>query len=279
MLTAMAAAALGGYVLCGINDTRRGAALAKDIARADCQMLLTEPGHRALLDGLDLPGVRIVDVSSEEWSQLLASAGPLVPHREVVPTDTLMMIFTSGTSGEPKAVQITHLTVIFAGANLIDRFTVDGSGVCYLSMPLFHSNALLAGWRRRRRFGFGDGAGHLLGVTPAVRSTPLRRHLHELRRQAVGLRVGHARSSPTTRTTRCASHSATRQAIATSRNSAGVSTARCGTASAPAKARSSSPAKTAAHPARSAAASPASASTTPTPSPNARWPRSTTTVH
>jgi fatty-acyl-CoA synthase len=77
---------------------------------------------------------------------LLAATGPLVPHREVEPTDTLMMIFTSGTSGEPKAVRVTHLTVIFAGANLIGRFEVDSSGVCYLSMPLFHSNALLAGW-------------------------------------------------------------------------------------------------------------------------------------
>ncbi len=146
MLTAMAAAALGGYVLCGINDTRRGPALAKDIIRADCQILLVDPVHRPLIDGLALPGVRVVDVAGDEWSDLLASAGPLVPHREVVPTDTLMMIFTSGTSGEPKAVQITHLTVIFAGANLIDRFDVDSSGVCYLSMPLFHSNALLAGW-------------------------------------------------------------------------------------------------------------------------------------
>ena len=69
-----------------------------------------------------------------------------MPYREVVPTDTLMMIFTSGTSGEPKPVQVTHLTVIFAGANLIGRFEVESSGVCYLSMPLFHSNALLAGW-------------------------------------------------------------------------------------------------------------------------------------
>jgi len=146
MLTAMAAAALGGYVLCGINDTRRGAALAKDILRADCQILLTDPAHRALLDGLDLPGVRVIDISTDEWSGLLAAAGPLVPHREVEPTDTLMMIFTSGTSGEPKAVRVTHLTVIFAGANLIERFEVDSSGVCYLSMPLFHSNALLAGW-------------------------------------------------------------------------------------------------------------------------------------
>ncbi len=100
----------------------------------------------ALLDGLDLPGVRVVDVAGDEWAGLLAAAGPLLPHREVEPTDTLMMIFTSGTSGEPKAVRVTHLTVIFAGANLIERFDVDSSGVCYLSMPLFHSNALLAGW-------------------------------------------------------------------------------------------------------------------------------------
>jgi fatty-acyl-CoA synthase len=146
MLTAMAAAALGGYVLCGINDTRRGAALAKDILRADCQILLTDPAHRALLDGLGLPGVRVFDVSTDEWAGLLAASEPLVPHREVDPTDTFMMIFTSGTSGEPKAVRVTHLTVIFAGSTLIERFEVDSSGVCYLSMPLFHSNALLAGW-------------------------------------------------------------------------------------------------------------------------------------
>src|SRR4029077_16371677 len=88
MLTAMAAAALGGYVLCGINDTRRGSALAKDILRADCQILLIYPARRALLDGLDLPGVRVLDTSGTEWSGLLAAAGPLVPHREVEPTDT-----------------------------------------------------------------------------------------------------------------------------------------------------------------------------------------------
>src|ERR1700743_2014454 len=66
MLTAMAAAALGGYVLCGINDTRRGAALAKDILRADCQILLTDPDHRVPSHVLDLRGVRVVDISSDE---------------------------------------------------------------------------------------------------------------------------------------------------------------------------------------------------------------------
>ncbi|BBZ12888.1 fatty-acid--CoA ligase FadD1 [Mycobacterium branderi] len=146
MLTATAAAALGGYVLCGINDTRRGEALARDIVRADCQILLTDAAHRGLLDGLELPGVRVFDTSSGDWAKLLATAGPLTPQREVTPTDTFMMIFTSGTSGEPKAVQVTHLTVLFAGTTLIERFGVTHSDVCYLSMPLFHSNALLAGW-------------------------------------------------------------------------------------------------------------------------------------
>ncbi|OBK52529.1 fatty-acid--CoA ligase FadD1 [Mycobacterium sp. 1081908.1] len=146
MLTAMASAALGGFVLCGINDTRRGAALARDIARADCQIVLTDPAHQGLLDGLDLPGVQVFDVSAAPWRALLADAGPLTPHREVAPTDTFMMLFTSGTSGDPKAVQVTHLSVLFAGATLIGRFGLDASEVCYLSMPLFHANTLFAGW-------------------------------------------------------------------------------------------------------------------------------------
>jgi fatty-acyl-CoA synthase len=154
MLTAMASAALGGYVLCGINDTRRGAALARDIARADCQILLTDPSRKRLLDGLDLSGVRVFDVAGESWSALLERAGPLTPYREVAPADTFMMMFTSGTSGDPKAVQVTHLTVLFAGATLIARFELDASDVCYLSMPLFHANALFAGWS----VGVGAGA-------------------------------------------------------------------------------------------------------------------------
>lgn len=172
MLTAMAAAALGGYVLCGINNTRRGAALAGDINRSDCQILLTDADHRDLLTGLDLPGVRILDTTTNEWAALLAGAGELTPYREVEPTDTFMMIFTSGTSGDPKAVQVAHLTVLFAGIALVQRFGVTGEDVCYLSMPLFHSNALLAGWS----VAVGAGA----AMAPATFSAS--RLVHDLRR-------------------------------------------------------------------------------------------------
>jgi fatty-acyl-CoA synthase len=146
MLTQMAAAGLGGYVLCGLNTTRRGAALAADIRRAHCQLVVTDAEHRPLLDDLDLEGTRILDTSTPQWTQFLAGAGELVPHRQVTAMDAFMMIFTSGTSGNPKAVQVSHLMAAFAGLNLAERFTLTQHDTCYVAMPLFHSNAVVAGW-------------------------------------------------------------------------------------------------------------------------------------
>jgi fatty-acyl-CoA synthase len=108
MLRAMAAAALGGYVLCGINTTRRGTGLLSDIRRSDCQILLVDDEHLSLLNDLDLNGIQVLDVTGPRYGDAVAQAPPLVPHREVSAADTLMMIFTSGTSGDPKAVRLAH---------------------------------------------------------------------------------------------------------------------------------------------------------------------------
>ncbi|MEE3851165.1 fatty-acid--CoA ligase FadD1 [Gordonia sp. LSe1-13] len=146
MLVALAAGALGGYVTVGVNNTRRGEGLAADILRADCQVLITDAEHRHLLDGLDLPGVLVFDMSSPEWAELLADAGDLVPLSEPTAMDTYMLIFTSGTSGNPKPVQFAHMMIPFAGPVLADKYNVGPGDVCYLSMPLFHSAALMGGY-------------------------------------------------------------------------------------------------------------------------------------
>jgi fatty-acyl-CoA synthase len=146
MLTQMAAAGLGGYVLCGLNTTRRGEALAADIRRADCQVVVTDAEHRPLLEGLDLAGTTVFETSTSAWEKLVAGAGDLVPHRNVDMMDPFMMIFTSGTSGNPKAVQVSHLMATVAGLSLAERFGLTEADTCYVSMPLFHSNAVVAGW-------------------------------------------------------------------------------------------------------------------------------------
>ena len=146
MLRSMAAAALGGYVLCGINTTRRGDGLAGDIRRSDCQLVLADTDHMPLLDGLDLGGATVIDVDGPPYRDAVAAAGPLVPHREVGGADPVLMIFTSGTSGDPKAVRFAHAMAVLCGASLVERFELTGDDVCYLSMPLFHSNGVAAGW-------------------------------------------------------------------------------------------------------------------------------------
>lgn len=146
MLRSMAAAALGGYGLCGINNTRRGEGLAADIRRADCQLLLVDSDHRELLDGLELSGITVLDVTGPQYAARVASAGPPTALREVAGSDPLMMIFTSGTSGNPKAVPFAHAMALLCGGSLVERFDLTDKDVCYLSMPLFHSNGVAAGW-------------------------------------------------------------------------------------------------------------------------------------
>jgi fatty-acyl-CoA synthase len=137
----LVAAGLTGLVPVGLNPTRRGEALARDIARADCQLVLTDNPDTVP------PGVDHIDVGSPSWAIELGShAGAPVTFGDLSADDLFMLIFTSGTSGEPKAVRITHDKVAFPGRMLADRFGLGPADTAYLSMPLFHSNAIMAGW-------------------------------------------------------------------------------------------------------------------------------------
>ncbi|QBJ97170.1 acyl-CoA synthetase [Rhodococcus sp. ABRD24] len=141
------AAAFSGAVLAGLNTTRRGEALARDIALADCQIVFTENSQEALLDGLDLGDVRVINVDSPEWTKILAPflGSPVIPATAAT-DDLLMLIFTSGTSGDPKAVRCTHGKIAGPGVMLADRFGLSPDDIVYMSMPMFHSNAMMAAW-------------------------------------------------------------------------------------------------------------------------------------
>ncbi|MET0474130.1 MAG: long-chain-fatty-acid--CoA ligase FadD17 [Mycobacterium sp.] len=141
----LVAAGLSGVVTVGLNPTRRGQAVARDVTRADCQLVLTDD-VTAIADGLP-EGIPCIDVESAEWAdELAAHDGTPVTFADTGPDDLFMLIFTSGTSGEPKAVRVTHDKVAFPGTMLSGRFGLDRNDTFYLSMPLFHSNAIMAGW-------------------------------------------------------------------------------------------------------------------------------------
>lgn len=147
MAMAIAAGALGGHVTVGINTIRRGESLAADVRRADCQILLTDHRHLALLGGLDLGGATVVDTDDADWLKRVADAPRGTAGFPAVDAmDTFMLIFTSGTSGEPKAVRVANFMAVMSGATLADKFDLTTEDIVYSSMPMFHSNAILAGY-------------------------------------------------------------------------------------------------------------------------------------
>lgn len=145
----LCAAALAGAVVVGINPTRRGAELARDISHTECQMVVTEEAHRHLLDGLatGVPDEAVLEVGSPSYETALAAhRGADLPPATATDASVYLLLFTSGTSGAPKACICTQGRLARIGTMMAENFRLTADDVCYLAMPMFHSNALMAGW-------------------------------------------------------------------------------------------------------------------------------------
>jgi fatty-acyl-CoA synthase len=135
-------AALGGATVVGINPTRRGDELARDIRFADCQLVVTDADGAGLLEGLEL-GIdhdRVLRVDAG-----LVDAGS-VASAEVSPADLFLLLFTSGTTGSPKAVQCTQGRLAGIAWRAAYGYGFERDDICYCPMPLFHGNAVMALW-------------------------------------------------------------------------------------------------------------------------------------
>ena len=160
----MGAAALAGAVVVGGNPTHRGDELARDLSHTECQLLVTNPTYRELVAGHELgpalPPERILVVdgptgdlptgSPSAYGALLAGvAGAPLPDQEsigVTEESLGLLLFTSGTSGAPKACLCSQGRLARIGSIVAQMYSITDEDVCYLAMPLFHSNALMAGW-------------------------------------------------------------------------------------------------------------------------------------
>ncbi|MFM7756005.1 MAG: AMP-binding protein [Actinomycetota bacterium] len=143
------AAALTGSCIVGINPTRRGEELARDVRHTDCQMIVSDAQSMHVFDGLDLgvPAERVVDITTPEHLALLdALAGTPVPTSDPIGGSNLFLLFTSGSTSAPKAVVVTNERMAMTAVRAGQLYGVTREEVCYCPMPLFHGNALMACW-------------------------------------------------------------------------------------------------------------------------------------
>jgi fatty-acyl-CoA synthase len=157
---ALCGAALVGAAVAGLNTTRRGEHLARDIAHTDVQLVVTEPRHeeslRDAVDDRDLIGGVLVserfaddtDPPTEGASlqRALDEASTSPNGGAEIDVDTLWaLLFTSGTSAAPKAVRCTQRRLLTTGNRMATMLGLTPDDVGYAAMPLFHTNSLMSG--------------------------------------------------------------------------------------------------------------------------------------
>lgn len=145
------AAALSGAAIVGVNDTRRGAELRRDISHTDCQILVTSAEHEALIAGFDigLDGDRRLVVDAPDYTSRLApfeNSESEAIRQPVTIEDALLLLFTSGSTGAPKAVVCSQGRFARIATTTPSMFGVDENDIFYSAMPMFHGNALMASW-------------------------------------------------------------------------------------------------------------------------------------
>lgn len=122
-------AALAGACIVGVNSTRRGEELARDIEHTACQFVLTDATYAKLLPG----ALRIED---RPW---IDYGGAPLPSTDPPASSDMFLLLTSGSTAAPKAARRSQGRVAAAA---LTGFGPDA--VLYCPMPLYHGNALSA---------------------------------------------------------------------------------------------------------------------------------------
>lgn len=121
------------------------------IDNSDTRLVVTEPEYESLIDeateGTDVEEIVYARAESQEFSGrptlsgLVANADPDVPDVDVSADDTAQIIFTSGTTSDPKGVIHNHANLVYAGERASKHTAMRPDDRMLTTLPVFHVNA------------------------------------------------------------------------------------------------------------------------------------------
>jgi acyl-CoA synthetase (AMP-forming)/AMP-acid ligase II len=139
------------------------------LAADELDYVLNDSGAKALIVGKELKAnvdkirdkltnvEHVIEVTPEggdgdEYEAMLAAATPTGRGDDVEPDDVCIIMYSSGTTGRPKGVELTQANIIAHTINAHEGFEFDPGDKNMVSMPLFH-----VGGSSYVQFGIHDG--------------------------------------------------------------------------------------------------------------------------
>ena len=139
------------------------------LAADEMDYVINDSGAKLLIVGTELkPTVErirdkltnvehVIEVTPEggdgdEYEALLAASTPADRAEDVEPDDVAIIMYSSGTTGRPKGVELTHANLIAHTLNAHEGFEFDEGDKSMVAMPLFH-----VGGSSYVQFGIHDG--------------------------------------------------------------------------------------------------------------------------
>jgi acyl-CoA synthetase (AMP-forming)/AMP-acid ligase II len=164
-ITAFLGILASGAAMVPVNTRFRGNEAAFVLRRSKAKALFTVSSFlnadyvemlRAADPELDVLTVMLDDAANKPrtlaWSTFVQSGDGVEPARaeqrigEIGPDETAYVLFTSGTTGQPKGALLTHGQNLHYTQLMIDRFKLSSEERLYLVLPLFHMFGLNGGF-------------------------------------------------------------------------------------------------------------------------------------
>jgi fatty-acyl-CoA synthase len=139
-------AALAGMVLVALNPELRETELEYALDHCGAAVLLHADINRdyRMADvvaklSARLPGLRCVSLSEREVWRASEIGEHLMANAPADADDVVMLQYTSGTTGRPKAVLLTHKALVNVAKLTLEAVEVPPAAVCLNPLPMFHT--------------------------------------------------------------------------------------------------------------------------------------------
>ena len=148
----MACAWLGAIAV-PINSALKGTQLQHVVGNSDAQLLIASSEVLPSLNDLDLKQTALQTIWSLEPNAkttlqhipllpLPARSTQVCPAAQLLPSDEMAILYTSGTSGPAKGVVCPHAQFYWWGIHTGHKLGLQTTDTLYNCLPLFHTNAL-----------------------------------------------------------------------------------------------------------------------------------------